>query len=488
MRLSAATCDRLPPEVIGFGYDRTAITTGVVHLGLGAFARAHQIKLFDAALAGGDLRWGVLGVSLRSPTVRDALAPQDWLYTLLERGAGGEHAQLIGALTGVLVAPDNPHAVAAALAAPETHLVTLTVTEKGYKLDPATGRLIADDPDVAADLASLAAPRTVPGLLVAGLAARQAAGLPPFTAISCDNLPHNGSRLRAAVLAMARVHDPALAHWIEAAGAFPETMVDRIVPATTAAQIAGFAARTGIEDHALVGGEPFLQWVIEDRFAGLRPDLAQLGAQLTDAVGPWEEAKLRLLNGAHSAIAYLGGLAGKTFVHDFVTDAIRCAFVDRLWDESAATLSPPAGLDLAAYRAALMGRFANPALGHRTRQIAMDGSQKMPQRLLAPIAARRRAGEPIDALALAVAAWMRWQSGIDDAGHRFEVDDPLATTTAAALAAGEDPVAALLAIEAIFPPALAGDATFRQAVSRHYASLVREGALRTVDEFMKGSG
>ncbi len=482
MRLSGASVDRLPADVELYGYDRAAIRTGVVHLGIGAFHRAHQAVVFDDALRAGDPRWGVTGVSLRSPGVRDQLSPQDGLYTLVVRDGAAERVRLIGAVRDVLVAPEDPAKVVAALASPDVHIVTLTVTEKGYRLDPVTGALIAGDPDVAADLADLSAPRTAPGFLVAGLAARRAAGLPPFTAISCDNLPHNGGRLRAAVLGIAAAHDAGLHDWIAAEGAFPETMVDRIVPATTPDDIAALDARIGLDDRGMVKAEPFLQWVIEDRFCGPRPDFAALGVQLTEAVGPWEEAKLRLLNGAHSGLAYLGGLAGLDFVHQMVAVPAARRFVERLWDEATTTLNPPAGLDIAAYRTALMARFDNPALQHRTRQIAMDGSQKLPQRLLAPIAARLAAGDPVDALALAVAAWMRWQAGVDDAGQGFTVDDPLAMVTADRLAtAGGDPVGALLSIEAIFPPALATSPVLRAALDRHFDILAGSGALAALD-------
>jgi len=481
-RLSDATLGDLPPDVLRPGYDRAAVTAGVVHLGIGAFHRAHQAVAFEDAIAAGDPRWGVIGVSLRSPGVRDRMAEQDGLYSLVERDGSGERIRVIGAVQAVLVAPEDPAAVVAALAAPDTHLVTLTITEKGYKLRG--GRLDADDPDVAHDLATLAAPRSAPGFLVAGLAARRAAGLPPFTALSCDNLPHNGRLLRDAVLALARAHDAGLAEWIARNGAFPQTMVDRIVPATTPADTDAVTARLGMADEALVKTEPFFQWVIEDRFCGPRPDFGTPGVQIADDVAPWEEAKLRLLNGAHSGIAYLGGLAGVEFVHEFVADAAGHRFVEALWRESIATLTPPAELDLDRYRADLMARFSNPALQHRTRQIAMDGSQKLPQRLLAPIMARRARGLPVDALALAVAAWMRSQSGIDDHGNGFIVDDPLAPMMAAALAgrsAPADQVDALLAIEPVFPPALAADAEVRAALIRHLTSLRDPGARATLE-------
>jgi fructuronate reductase len=470
VRLSAATLDRLPGEVARPGYDRRAVRRGVVHLGIGAFHRAHQAVLFDAALAAGDLRWGVTGVSLRSAGVRDQLAPQDGLYTVVVRDGAAERVQLVGAVLDVLVAPGDPAAVVAAIAHPDTHLVTLTVTEKGYKLDRVAGGLDRGDADVVHDLAHPASPRTAPGLVAAGLIARHSAGAAPITVMSCDNLPHNGALLRDAVLAFAQAQDAAAATWIAAEVAFPASMVDRIVPATTAEDVAALAARIGLDDEGTVKTEPFLQWVIEDRFAGPRPDFAALGAQLTDRVAPWEDAKLRLLNGAHSAIAYLGGLAGDGFVHQFVARAEGRALVAALWDESVATLSPVAGLDVPAYREELMARFANPALQHRTRQIAMDGSQKLPQRLFRPLAERRRMGLDSPALTLAIAAWMRWQDGRTDAGETFAIDDPAAAELAAA--DGVDGYLAVLG-EAV------GDAD-RAAIGRWLSLLEANGALPTI--------
>jgi len=482
-RLDELTALDLPAAVARPAYDRHAVATGIVHLGLGAFHKAHQAVVYDAALNGGDLRWGVLGASLRSRGVRDQLAPQGGLYTVTARDGDDAQTRLIGALQGVLVAPEDPAQLVAAMSDAQVHLVTLTVTEKGYKLDPAAGALIHDDPDLAADLKSLDRPRTAPGFIVAALAKRHAAGLKPFTTLSCDNLPHNGSRLREAVLALAAHHDPALRDWIDTHGAFPATMVDRIVPATEEADIAALEARIGLIDRAMVKTEPFSQWVIEDRFVGERPDFAALGVQLTDSVAPWEDAKLRMLNGAHSGIAYVGGLAGIEFVHQFVALPAGRAFVEGLWDESAETLSPPPGLDVPAYRAALMGRFANSALNHRTRQIAMDGSQKLPQRLLAPILARLDRGLKVDTLALAVAAWMRWQEGRDDNGEAYVVDDPLAPRTAGSgnLSAG-GARGGLLAIDAIFPPRLAEHPGFRKTLIDALAALRAKGARAVIED------
>ena len=482
-QLDEITASSLPSSVAQPRYDRHATATGVVHLGLGAFHKAHQAVVYEAALNSGDLRWGVLGASLRSRGVRDQLAPQGSLYTVTAREGSNEQTQLIGALRGVLVAPEDPAQLVQAMAKPEVHLVTLTVTEKGYKLNPAAGALIHDDPDLMADLTALDRPRTAPGFIVAALAKRRAAGLKPFTTLSCDNLPHNGKRLREAVLALAGHHDQTLRDWIDTHGAFPETMVDRIVPATEEADIAALEQRIGVVDRAMVKTEPFTQWVIEDRFVGERPDFAAFGVQLTQSVAPWEAAKLRLLNGAHSGIAYLGGLAGIEFVHEFVALPAGRAFVEALWNEAATTLSPPAGLDVAAYRVALMQRFANSALNHRTRQIAMDGSQKLPQRLLAPIIVRLERNQKVDTLALAVAAWMRWQEGRDDSGTPYVVDDPLAPRTAGSgnLTAG-GAVAGLLAIDAIFPPLLAEHDGFRRTLTDALAALRSKGARATIED------
>jgi len=427
-RLSEATLDRLPSWV---RRPSTRPPPKVLHLGIGAFHRAHQAIVFD------DLGWGVAGASLRSPAVREAMAPQDCLYSLVV----GDEVRVIGAVREVLL-----DGLAARIAAPETKLITLTVTEKGY----------------------LPGSRAI-ALLGEGLA-RRGEGV---TILSCDNLPRNGEQLREAVLAAAGDD----ADWIAENCAFPQTMVDRIVPATEESDIAALAARTSLIDRAMVKAEPYFQWVIEDRFRGERPDFEAAGVQIAADIGPWEDAKLRLLNGAHSAIAYLGGLAGVEFVHQFIVAPAGRRFVEALWDEAEATLSPPPGLDIGAYRTALMARFANAGLQHRTRQIAMDGSQKLPQRLLAPIAVRLERGQGFDALALAVAAWMRWQGGRDDAGNAFTVDDPLAGETRRRI----EPET-LLGIEAIFPPRLAADARFAKAVTAQFSRLAALGARGVIEQ------
>lgn len=368
-------------------YDRSAIRAGVVHLGLGAFHRAHQAPVFDALIAGGDPRWGITGVAMRSPGVVAALAGQDGLYSLSQRGGDEAVPRVIGALKALHVAAGEPDAVLAALADGGTHLATLTITEKGY----------GDH-----------GPGSAPGLLATALERRRRRGLAPLTVLSCDNRAANGAAARAAVMAAAEqaaVGDAGL-RWIAEQVAFPNSMVDRITPATTPAAVADSSAALGLRDAAAVWTEPFWQWVVEDRFAGARPDLASAGVQVVADVGPWETAKLRLLNAAHSALAYLGLLRGYRFVHEAMADPDLARLVDALWDE-ASVLVDAAAVDVAGYRAALRRRFANRALPHALIQIAGDGSQKLPPRLLATMRARRRMGLASPAAARAAAGWMR---------------------------------------------------------------------------------
>ena len=471
-RLTAALLPDLPANVARPSYDRGAVKSGIVHMGIGAFHRAHQAAFFEHALEAGDLRWGVVGASLRSRGVADQLIPQGGLYTLSVNDASGTSDQIMGAVQKVLVAPDDPQALVETLASPDLHLVSLTITEKGYMLDPATGGLMTDNADVAHDMQGADAPRTAPGFLARALAERRARKAPALTIISCDNIPHNGARLKQAICDVAAGWDESLAEWIAANVAFPQTMVDRIVPATTPEDIDKLAGRAGYVDHGMVKTEPFTQWVVEDWFAGERPDLAAAGVQLTNSVADWEKAKLRLLNGAHSTLAYLGALAGVDYIHEVVARPAAGQLLDDLWDEAASTLTVPDGLDVPAYRAELADRFANPSLWHRTRQIAMDGSQKLPQRLLETIAAIYASGQQPDQPLLGVAAWMQWVTGgKDDTGADILVDDPMAGTFAAIRGSAEQRVDALLAQNAIFPAELAGNAHFRAGLVQRVDAL-----------------
>ncbi|MFN3275712.1 MAG: mannitol dehydrogenase family protein [Paracoccus sp. (in: a-proteobacteria)] len=451
---------------------------GIVHLGLGAFFRAHGAIYVSEAMAASGGDWGIIGVSLQSPGTRDRLQPQGWAYTALELGPQGETAQVVTVLRDVLVAPENPQAVLDAMAAPSVNIVSLTVTEKGYCHEPSTGRLNASHPDIVHDLAN-PLPKSAPGFLVRALQARRKAGIAPFTVLCCDNLPENGKVVRGVVLDLARLIDPALADWIEAEGAFPSTMVDRIVPATTPADLDRLEGLAGHRDEAPVMHEPFRQWVVEDDFVGgARPDLCTVGVQLVTDVTPYEHMKLRMLNGTHSSLAYLGYLAGHETIAEVAADPVFARFADRLWkSEIIPALTPPPGEDLAAYADALAARYANPAIRHRTWQIAMDGSQKLPQRILGTIAEGRAAGRAVPGLTLAVAAWMRYASGRDEAGAAIEVKDPLAPQLAALWR--DDPaetVAGFLALAQVFPPELRGDQGFAADLTAALSRLLADGA------------
>ena len=482
-RLSSATLALLPAAVRRPGYDRSKLQPGIVHLGLGAFTRAHMCEFTDDALEQEFGAWGITGASLQRPDQRDRLTPQDGLYTFLKRAPAGPELRVIGSVLDVIVAPEGPQALVAKLAAPETRIVSLTVTEKGYCHDPATGKLRGDHPDIVHDLANPAAPRSAVGLIVAGLATRKEAGLSPFTALCCDNLPSNGHVLAGLVRDFAALRDDKLAAWIEANGAFPSTMVDRIVPATTEADIAEVASLLGLDDAAPVIGEPFRQWAVEDVFAAGRPRWDAVGAQMVSEVAPFEFMKLRMLNGAHSSLAYLGYLAGHETVADASRDPVFARFLQGLWDEIIPTVPAPQGVDLKTYAGDLLARFQNPAIRHRTWQIAMDGSQKLPQRLLGTIRERLKAGAPIEHLSLGVAAWMAYVTGTDEKGAEIDVRDPLAAEFAIrAKAAGRDAAAlseALLGIGAIFGDDLPREQRFTQAVAEHLDNLFRKGAKAT---------
>ncbi len=464
------------------GYDRAAVIPGIVHLGIGAFHRAHQAVYTEAALEAGERGFGITGASLRSTDTRDALAPQDGLYTVAVRDGAEERLQVVGAIGHLLVAPENPAALLAALTAPPVKVVTLTVTEKGYCHDPATGALDTGNCDIVHDLRHPESPRSAIGFVTCAIARRRALGLPPFTVLCCDNLPANGRALQRLVLEFARLASGDLASYIADTVPFPCSMVDRIVPATTDEDRAQIAHRLGVEDAWPVVTEPFTQWVVEDRFAAGRPRWEDYGATLVSDVEPYEAMKLRLLNGTHSALAYLGYLSGRHTVAEAMAVPELARYASALMAQSAETLHMPPGADWQQYRAQLLARFANPALKHRTWQIAMDGSQKLPQRLLGTMRDLLTAGKPLALHALAVAAWMRYVAGLDEAGAPIDVRDPLAAELAAAAKqAGPDAARlapALLQFRPVFGADLPLDARFCAAVTEALGLLYREGATR----------
>jgi fructuronate reductase len=490
MRLSNATLFALGRDASGTAivpaYDRSKLMPGIVHLGLGAFHRAHQAVYTDHAVRAGDYRWGIVGVSLRRPDTSEALAPQDHLYSVCVRDGNTESIQIIGALIASLVAPQAPLAVLDAMADPRCHIVSLTITEKGYCRDPASGVLQREHPDIAHDLSEGALPRSAIGFVARALMLRRAAGLAPFTVISCDNLPSNGDTMRALTLAFAREIDGSLADWIDRHGAFPNTMVDRIVPLTTTADRLRISTQLGADDAWPVIAESFSQWVIENKFAGPRPDWQSAGATLVDTARPYEHAKLRMLNGTHSALAYLGSLIGYNTVAEAIAAPALLSFVESmLADEIESTLSLPG---LPVYRAELLARFHNAALGHSLQQIAADGSQKLPQRWLESIRERLRKGMPVKRLAFALAGWIAYLGGRDETGRTYAISDPLAERLSDAIRTAPDAdavdvvgvVSTLFEIDAIFGSDLRAQREFIELVARHLENIRELGVVKAM--------
>jgi len=413
--LSRGTLSQLPTQVARPAYDLAAIRPGIVHLGLGGFHRAHMARLTHdlMQLRSGAGVWGVVGVGLRESDrpLHEALAAQDRLYSLVERDGQSEDVTVIGALAGLVGAWDGAAGVLDAIDAPDVRIVSLTVTGAGYGLNPATGTLDPAEPSIAHDLATPEAPRSAVGVAVEALRRRMVAGRTPFTAMSCDNLQGNGEVLRGAVLDFAARRDPKLADWIATRGRFPSSMVDRITPVTTPADIAGLAARHGVADRAPVFCERFIQWVVEDDFADGRPAWEDVGVQFVADVAPYERMKLRLLNTSHLAVSGLGHLCGHTYIHEALADVHIRRFVRALMDrETGPTLAPVPGVDLAAYKATLVERFANPAIQDTVARVNKDAPLSY---LLDPIRDRLAAGASVDLLALALAAWMHRVAGAD---------------------------------------------------------------------------
>src|SRR5579862_1036321 len=484
-RLDLSTLDRLPPEFARPHYSIADVGIGIVHLGIGAFHRAHQAIYTDDVLARGELAWGICGVSLRAAGVRDRLAPQQGLYTSITKDVDGISRRVVGSVREVLFYGEQRDKVLQRLTVRETRIVSLTVTEKGYCHEPATGRLNVDHPDIAHDLASLAKPRSVVGLLVAALRERRRTHGAPLTIVCCDNLTQNGGLVLGLVMTFANLIDSELADWIGREIAFPSTMVDRIVPATTARDIDENAEALGVKDEAPVVHEPFSQWVIEDRFAAGRPAWDLAGATFVRAVDPYEAMKLRLLNASHSGLAYLGFLAGYEYIYQVAAQPDFLGWMRRFTaEEVTPTLAPPPSIDLRDYRETLVRRFRNPALPHRTQQIAMDGSQKLPQRILGTIRDGIAAGRSVALGCLAVAAWMRYVYGEDERGERIEVSDPLAPVFASLAAKHRgDPRAfaqSLFAEEAIFDDDLHNEPRFTDVVTRWLEMLFAIGSATTV--------
>jgi len=492
-RLNDLLLSALPLPVVVPRYDRRTVTPGIVHIGVGGFHRAHEAVYLDDLMAlGAGRKWGICGVGVRpaDAAMRDALVPQDCLYTVVTRSAEGDAARVIGSLKRFLFAPEQTEAVLEALAAPETRIVSLTITEGGYNFSPATGEFDGENPDVRHDLKDPAHPVSVFGFLAEALDRRRRAGSAPFTILSCDNVPENGDMARKTLLAFAALRDPALRDpalrdWIAARAAFPNSMVDRITPQTTDADRAMVREEFGIEDDWPVVCEPFRQWIIEDKFSNGRPLLERVGVQFTTDVHPYEMMKLRLLNASHSAMGYLGFLAGFPFIHEIMADDVFREFIKRLMDQEVTPLlAPVPGIDLAEYKSTLLTRFANPAIKDQTARICLDGSSKVPKFLLPSL--REAAGRgPSALLTLALAGWLRYLRGVDDQGRAYVIDDPRADELQKlARAGGADP-RPLLGLTDLFGDLGQSEALVRR-LTRYGEQLDADGAWATVARAVDG--
>lgn len=475
---------------VNSSYRPETVDTGIVHIGLGAFHRAHQAVYLERWLnrTGGGA-WGICAANIRSNrALVDQLEAQDCRYHVAEyRDSNRVCLREINAIREVLFAGEDKQRLLQRLLAPSTRIVTLTVTEKAYHLAPSELRLLSDDPAIQHDITNPHHPKTVPGLLLEALAQRRERGVMPFTVLCCDNMPDNGARTRAAISQLARYRCPELAAWIDAEVAFPGSMVDRIVPAMTDEARDKVRAELDCADPAALTCEVFSQWVIEDRFPLGRPDWEGEGVQMVADVRPFETMKLRLLNGSHSLLAYVGILCGWQTVAEAVAQPEMATLVRGYMGEARATLSLPAEVDVNAYGESLLARFANDSLRHRLQQIAMDGSQKLPQRWLLGAWESLDRGAPVPITALGVAAWMHYVRGSDLRGRQHVVDDPLAAQLKRIHEANPEPdalVSALLALGDIFPGHLAKHADFRQSVSVGYRALARDGGLATLKQFL----
>ncbi len=427
MRLSETALPKLPGEISVPAYDRASLIPGILHFGVGNFHRAHQAAYLDELLAcGGSTDWAVLGAGVMpaDARMREGLESQQWLYSLVEQDETQESVRVVGSLAGFLPVGGGPVAVLKALEDPAIRIVSMTVTEGGYYQDSGTGAFDAEHPEILADIAAPGWPATVFGMVVAALRARREAGAMPFTVMSCDNVPHNGEAARAAVVGIAAGQDRGLGDWIAERVGFPNAMVDRITPATTEARRTDLRDRLGVDDSRPVFCEPFRQWVIEDRFSAGRPDLERVGVQFVPDVTPFENMKIRILNGGHAVMAYPAALRGIEYAHDAMADTSIGAFLARVErDEIVPITGAVPGVSLVAYEARIRERFSNPRIADTVRRLCQDGSDRQPKFVVPSVRDNLAAGGPVEGLALSSALWCRYCAGFDEAGATIEPND-----------------------------------------------------------------
>ncbi|MFZ0708446.1 MAG: mannitol dehydrogenase family protein [Terrimicrobiaceae bacterium] len=483
-KLNTANLNQLDPKIQVPRYERKQVGQAIMHVGVGGFHRAHQaLYTNDLLTRGEDSQWGFCGVGLlkHDARIRDVMLSQDCLYTLVERSVAGDTARVIGSIVNFLFAPDDPQKLIEQMASPSTRIVSLTITEGGYYIDAATGELDAKHPDLQHDLAHPHEPSCSFGYLLEALDRRRLRGLAPFTVMSCDNIQSNGEVAKKMIMAFAELRDPVLANWLTEKCLFPNSMVDRITPATTDEHRALVKEKFGIEDGWPVMTESFKQWVIEDHFVQGRPKWEQVGAQMTTDVLPYEKMKLRLLNASHQALCYIGMLLGYQLVHETMEDSNIRKLVKKMMDEEVTPiLSPVPGVDLMEYKQTLIERFANPAIRDQLSRIGIYGSSGIPKFVLPSIEEQLKRGGPIKLLSFTIASWFRYLNGLDESGKEMPMLDPMASKLRErAKSVGKD-AHQLLGMREVFNEELANAPAFVKQVSETLSSFYAEGARATL--------
>nr|WP_315448387.1 mannitol dehydrogenase family protein [uncultured Pseudomonas sp.] len=489
MKLNRQNLNRLAAEVQLPAYSLSDTRQGIAHIGVGGFHRAHQAYYTDALMNTGEaLDWAICGVGLRAEDrrARDDLKEQDYLFTLFELGDSDDtEVRVIGAIRDMLLAEDSAQALIDKLADPQIRIVSLTITEGGYCIDDSNGEFMAHLPQIQHDLTNPDSPKTVFGFLCAALEKRRAAGIPAFTVMSCDNLPHNGAVTRKALLAFATLRNSNLCSWIDANVSFPNAMVDRITPMTSTAHRLQLADKHAVDDAWPVVCEPFVQWVLEDKFVNGRPAWEKVGVQFTDDVSPYEEMKIKLLNGSHLALTYLGFLKGYRFVHETMNDPLFVRYMRAYMDlDVTPQLAPVPGIDLTDYKNTLVARFSNQAIADQLERVCSDGSSKFPKFTIPTINRLIADGRETKRTALVVAAWALYLKGVDENGDTYSIPDPRATFCQALVADDGLMTQRLLGVEEIFGTAIPQSAEFVAAFEWCCDSLREEGVTRTLERIL----
>ncbi|MDX8498376.1 mannitol dehydrogenase family protein [Mesorhizobium sp. VK4C] len=488
VKLSSSNLAKLPSKVSGPKYDRSSLKAGIVHFGVGNFHRSHQaVYLDDLFNSGLGHDWALIGAGVfeGEKVGRSKLEEQDWLTTVVEQDSGHMSARVTGAMVDFLM-PGHAEAIIERLADPAIKIVSLTITEGGYFIDPASGKFNPAHPDIVADAQLGAAPKTVFGIILAGLLRRRADGVVPFTVMSCDNIPHNGHVTSDGVIGLARLIDEDLANWVRDNVAFPNGMVDRITPATTDRERAILASDFGLEDNWPVFCEPFKQWVLEDHFTAGRPPLEKAGVQFVRDVSPYELMKIRILNGGHAAIAYPAGLMDIHFVHEAMQEPLLRGFLAKLErDEIIPTVPPVPDTVLEDYYQLIERRFSNPKIGDTIRRLCLDGSNRQPKFIIPTIADRLKAGKGFAGLALESALWCRYCFGTTDSGAVIEPNDPSWDRMQATAKAAKDKPGAWLAMDDIYGD-VGRSPVFTQAFAHALDALWANGARETLTRYLAG--